>query len=363
MMIRRKLVIITLIIITISCKKDPPIIDYVEYDGTPYSLKYTNNTLPIPDLPTDNLLTEQKVKLGRMLFYENALSKDGSMNCASCHVQEDGFSDKRTLSIGVEGLFGKRQAMAIVNMAWNKNGFFWDGRAELLRHQSLLPIQDPLEMNEKLAFVIAKLKIQSNYKDQFTRAFGDSEINELRISYALEAFMMSMVSDDSKYDRYLVGDATLTDSEERGRILFFGEYNPAFPESSGADCAHCHTGTNFENDLYMNNGLDVDADFIDVGRFAVTANDADKAAFKVPTLRNVALTAPYMHDGRFNTLEEVINHYNSELQSSTTIDPALEYTRDTGLMLDASEIADLIAFLHTLTDNTFITNPDYKSPF
>lgn len=358
------------IIVLASCKKDPPIIEeYAAYNNDPYALKYTNNTLPVPHLPADNPLTVEKVKLGRMLFYETALSKDGSMACATCHAQDNGFSDSSQFSTGVEGLFGKRQAMAVVNMAWNENGFFWDGRAELLRHQSVLPIQDELEMNETLENVIAKLDAEKRYgltrmyKNQFIRAFEDGAINELNISLALEAFMMSIVSDDSKYDRYLSGTAVLTASEERGRILFFGEYNEFFPETSGADCAHCHSGTNFENDLYMNNGLDADADFADFGRYAVTGNNADKAKFKVTSLRNIAVSGPYMHDGRFTTLEEVVNHYNNELYSSSTLDPALASTMGTGLMLDAGEIADLIAFLHTLTDNTYLNNPDYKSPF
>lgn len=358
------------VIVLSSCKKDPPVVEeYAEYDNTPYSLKYTNNTLPVPNLPADNPFTVEKVKLGRMLFYEKELSKDGSMACASCHLQEDGFSDSDQFSEGVDGLFGARQAMAVVNLAWNENGFFWDGRAELLRDQALLPIQDHLEMNETLENVIAKLSdykhfgLQKLYQNQFTRAFEDGQINELNISLALEAFMMSIVSDDSKYDRYLAGTATLTDAEERGRVLFFGEYNEFFPETSGADCAHCHSGTNFENDEYMNNGLDAEVDFTDLGRYDVTEDDADKAKFKVTSLRNIARTAPYMHDGRFNTLEEVVNHYNTEIESSSSLDPALASTMGTGLMLDAGEIADLIAFLHTLTDETYLNNPDYKSPF
>ena len=349
------------ILLVASCKKDPPII--AEYDDTPYELKYVNHTLAEPNLPSDNPLTIEKVKLGRMLFYEKSVSKDGSMACATCHIQEDGFSDKNQFSEGVEGLFGRRQAMAIFNLAWHENGFFWDSRADLLRHQVILPIQDPLEMNETLENVVAKLKANSLYTDQFTRAFGNAEINAPRISFALEAFMFSIISDDSKYDRYLKGTATLTESEERGRVLFFAEYNPFFPDVSGADCAHCHSGTNFENDQDMNNGLDTDAELTDFGREEVTVDPADRAKFKVPSLRNIAKTAPYMHDGRFATLEEVINHYNTDIRNSSTVDPALVPTMDTGLMLDATDIEDLINFLNTLTDEYYLTNPDYSDPF
>lgn len=350
--------IISFFLLLSSCKKDEPKV--VEYDDTPYSLKYQNNTLPIPNLPADNPLTNEKVKLGNRLFYDKMLSKDGTINCASCHVQKDGFSDLRTFSLGVNDAVGKRQAMAIFNMAWHENGFFWDGRAELLRHQSVLPIQDPLEMDSEMADVIAKLTLQEKYRDHFKRAFGDETINEERISLALEAFMLTIVSDDSKYDRYLSGLTNFTPSEERGMELFFGEYNPFFPETSGADCAHCHSGANFENDLYMNNGLDEDGEFTDRGREDVTDNPEDRGKFKVPSLRNIAVTGPYMHDGRFNTLEEVIAHYNSELKNSMTLDPALEMTMDTGLMLDETDIQDLINFLHTLTDHHFLDNIEYR---
>lgn len=356
-----KLAVFSAAIMLISCKKNKE--EIAVYNDTPYTLKFTNHTLAEPNLPADNPLTIEKVKLGRMLFYEKQMSQDGSMACATCHVQTDGFSDAHQFSEGVLGLLGRRQAMPIFNLAWHENGFFWDGRSALLRHQALLPIQDELEMNETLEYVISKLSLNVNYTDQFTRAFGAKEITSEKISLALEAFMFSIISDDSKYDRYLKGLAELTPSEERGRALFFGEYNPFFPDISGADCAHCHSGTNFENDHYMNNGLDTDAEFTDYGREEVTEDAADRAKFKVPSLRNIAVTAPYMHDGRFNTLEEVVAHYNSDIHTSSTLDPALESTMGTGLMLDETERADLIQFLHTLTDETYLNNPEYKSPF
>ncbi len=344
----------------IGCKKDKGAV--AVYNDTPLTLNLINNTLPIPNLPSDNPLTKSKVALGRMLFYERSMSLDGTINCASCHNQENAFSDINQFSEGVDGALGGRQAMAIFNMAWHENEFFWDGRAHLLRDQALGPIENPLEMNETLENVIVKLK-NKGYADWFIRAFGSDEITPLKISLALENFMLSIVSDDSKYDRYLAGLATLTASEERGRVLFFGEYNEFFPNISGADCAHCHAGNNFENDLYMNNGLDTDAGFIDFGREDATNNVADRAKFKVTSLRNIAVTQPYMHDGRFETLEEVVDHYNSNIQNSSTVDPALLGTTSTGLMLDALEKEDLINFLKTLTDNTFLNNPDYSNPF
>ena len=346
----------------VACEKDeaPPPVN-VTYDDTPYAFEYGD--LPAPDLPPDNPLTVQGVELGRMLFYETMLSRDGSQSCASCHRQEDGFSDTARLSIGVEGLPGLRQAMSVFNMAWHTNEYFWDGRAQLLRDQSLFPIEDPLEMNETLDNVVAKLSASQLYRDQFVRAFGSEEITPERMALAMEQFMLSIVSYQSKYDRYLAGEIELTESEQRGLVLFQTEYNPFFPEHSGADCVHCHGGLNFENDLYMNNGLDTDDAFTDFGRELVTGKASDRAKFKVPTLRNIAVTPPYMHDGRFQTLEEVIDHYNAGIKESSTVDPTVFNTKDTGLYLTEQDKEDLINFLKTLTDEAFLTNEAYKSPF
>ncbi len=346
----------------VACNKDDDNTKVpVTIDETPYVLEY--GALPAPDLPADNPLTVQGVQLGRMLFYEKMLSKDGSQACADCHRQLDGFSDTTRFSIGVEKLPGKRQAMPVFNMAWHTNEFFWDGRAHLLRDQALKPIQDPLEMNETLDNVVAKLSATETYRDQFTRAFGSEEITPEKMALAMEQFMLSIVSYESKYDRYLAGIETLTESEERGRLLFETEYNPFFPDQSGADCAHCHGGANFENDLYMNNGLDTEAEITDIGRENVTEDPNDRAKFKVPSLRNVAVTPPYMHDGRFQTLEEVVNHYNEGIKESSTTDITLLNTKDTGLFLTEQDKEDLINFLKTLTDNTFLNNEEYKSPF
>jgi cytochrome c peroxidase len=350
------------LLLLISCNKDndqPQ--QMAEYDDTPFVLTYGD--LPEPDLPSDNLLTVQKIELGRMLFYEPMLSKDASQSCASCHRQADGFSDTTRFSIGVEGLPGKRQAMPVFNMAWHSNEFFWDGRSTLLRDQALKPIQDPLEMNETLDNVVAKLSNSQTYRDQFMRAFGEEEVTPQKMALAMEQFMLSIVSYNSKYDRYLAGLAALTESEQRGLELFSTEYNPFFPEFSGADCAHCHGGANFENDQYMNNGLDTDANIKDIGREEVTGNPEDRARFKVPSLRNIAVTPPYMHDGRFQTLEEVIDHYNEGIQLSATTDVTVLNTMETGLFLTAQDKEDLINFLKTLTDDTFLNNPAYDDPF
>ena len=343
-----------------SCNEDPEL-ETVELDETPYNLEY--GLLPTPRLPLDNPLTVQGVLLGKMLFYEKQLSGDNSQSCADCHRQETGFSDPLRFSVGVRGLEGDRQAMPVFNMAWHQNEFFWDGRAHLLRDQSIEPIQNPIEMDESLDNVISKLEASKNYRDQFIRAFGSPEITTARMALAMEQFMMSIVSADSKYDKFLAGEVQLTESEERGRILFETEYNPFFPESSGGDCTHCHGGLNFENDQYMNNGLDSESNQTDKGRELVTQDLTDRAKFKVPSLRNIAVTAPYMHDGRFQTLEEVIEHYNSGIKDSPTVSEHVGQTIGKGLFLSEQDKIDLINFLKTLTDYSFLENDEYKSPF
>ena len=346
------------------CKEDPagmPAIDKMaQYDDSPYELDFGRFAEPEMN---GNPLTIEGVKLGRMLFYETLLSKDNSISCASCHIQENGFSDPDQLSSGVDGSLGKRQAMPVFNTLWHTNEFFWDGRAHLLRDQTLMPIQDELEMKETLESVISKLNGSEIYPDQFIRAFGDEVITSERMSLALEQFINSIISNRSKYDKYLDREAALTASEERGMVLFNAEYNPGFPDISGADCAHCHGGNNFDNNRYMNNGLDSDANQTDIGRESVTGEARDRAAFKVPSLRNVELTAPYMHDGRFQTLEEVVEHYDHGIVISGTVDPALAYSAQTGLQLTDQDKIDLINFLKTLTDNEVISDERYSDPF
>lgn len=341
-----------------GCREDEPV---VLHDLSPYMLDVPAHVSP-PFLPQDNALTVAKVALGRRLFHEKELSGDGTMSCATCHLQSAAFTDTAQFSVGIRGLEGHRNAMSVFNMAWNNNGFFWDGRAELLRHQSLLPIQDTLEMDETLLDAAAKLSSDPSYLDDFIRAFGDQEITALRMSLAMEQFMLTITSFQSKYDKHLAGLVELTESEARGLELFTTEYNEFFPEYSGADCQHCHGGINFSNNDYMNNGLDAEGQHQDVGRYSVTGNPNDLGKFKVTSLRNIALTAPYMHDGRFQTLEEVLDHYDHGLQPSPTLDPALAYTMSTGLMLTEQDKMDLVAFLHTLTDEQLASEVAFSDP-
>ncbi|WP_196892854.1 cytochrome-c peroxidase [Aureivirga marina] len=342
----------------ISCVKDDNKTQNINNDT--YILEYKG--LPKPIIPEDNKLTKEGVELGRRLFYDKVLSQDNSISCASCHAQENAFSDINRFSLGVKNLSGKRQAMAVFNMAWNENKFFWDGRANLLREQALLPIQDHLEMNETLENVVLKLKENPDYVERFKKVFH-LEITSLSISLALEQFMNSIVSNNSKYDKFLQNKATLTASEERGRILYFRSYDPLKPNQSFGNCVHCHEGANFENDSYMNNGLDIDVEMTDLGRGKITELASDKGLFKVTSLRNIELTPPYMHDGRFETLEEVIEHYNTGIKPSSTVNATLLSLSNLGSILSDQDKKDLIAFLKILTDYDLITNPKYSNPF
>lgn len=361
LLIKINILILVLFIFLNSCSEDSPATNDTVWDKTAYTIEANN--FPPPNIKIDNILTVETVELGRALFYEQKLSKDNSISCVSCHIQKFAFSDNAKFSKGVGEKLGLRNSMSVTNMAWNRNKFFWDGRAELLRHQSLMPIQDKLEMDETLENVIKKLSTDNYYSKQFYKAFGTSKITDTLISLALEQFMMTIVSNNSKYDKFLANQLSLTESEERGRQLFFTEYNPDFPEKSGADCAHCHSSFNFSNDRYFNNGLFEESDVKDVGFQNVTKNPNDRAKFKTVSLRNIALTPPYMHNGQFANLKDVVNHYNNGLKKSNTLDPALEYTRSKGLMLSEDDMNDLINFLKTLTDEDLMTNSKYSNPF
>ena len=305
---------------------------------------------PIPALPRDNPLIEERIELGERLFNDTALSRDGTLSCASCHLAENAFNDPRRFSVGVEGRIGTRQAMPLFNLAW-KTSFFWDGRAPSLRAQALMPIQDHLEMDESLENVVAKLEKTS--KAQFARAFDSDAITPERIGLAIENYMLTLVSHDSKFDRSMQGKETLSDEEKRGFELFMTEYEPRMGQR-GADCFHCHGGPLFTDHQFHNNGLpSVETD---TGRERVTGDERDRFKFSTPSLRNIALTAPYMHDGRFQTLEEVINHYDHHLRRSPSLDPNLAKHPTTGIRLSDADKQALVAFLKTLTDEKFVAS-------
>jgi cytochrome c peroxidase len=338
-------------------------------EATPYRLTISQFA-PQPDLPRDNPLTDEGVALGGRLFFERRLSADNSQSCASCHHPDCAFTEPRRFSRGVDGVLGTRNAMALENLAW-KNSFFWDGRAASLREQVLQPIQNPVEMHELLSNVVAKLELAGppdgnpapprapDYPALFTAAFGSPDITTDRIARALEQFLLVQVSFDSKFDRAMNGQTNFTAQEQRGFELFNTEYDP-YHGQYGADCFHCHGGPLFQSRSFANNGLD--ETFSDLGRYNVTKLAGDEGKFAVPSLRNVALTAPYMHDGRFKTLEEVVEHYCTGIKRSATLDPNLAKHPDGGVPLSAEDKCALVAFLKTLTDEKFlrsVRSPDY----
>jgi cytochrome c peroxidase len=309
-------------------------------------------TFPMPDLPMDNPLIEERVSLGQKLFQDPAFSKDNSISCLACHNPEKGFSDPRRFSIGIHGDPGTRNSMTLLNLAWKKS-FFWDGRATSLRQQVLMPIQEHDEMDESLSNVAEKLSSNPMYPPLFEKAFGSPQISPEKISLALEQFVLTLTSYRSKFDLAMAGLTQLTPEEQKGFELFMTEFEPRMGQR-GADCFHCHGGALFTDSQFHNNGLDVSS--ADPGLGKVTGRESDAGKFSTPTLRNVALTAPYMHDGRFKTLEEVIEHYSSGVQRSPTLDPNLSKHPTEGMQLSRTDKMALVAFLKTLTDTNLPTS-------
>jgi cytochrome c peroxidase len=308
-----------------------------------------NRTFPMPDLPRDNPLIEERVTLGEKLFHEKLLSRDGSISCASCHHADAAFTDRLPVSIGIEGRRGDRNAMPLFNLAW-KREFFWDGRARSLREQVLMPVGDHREMDESPDRVCEKLTASPDYPSLFRAGFGSPGITPEKIALALEQYLLTLSARDSRFDRAMSGKAALSDEEKRGFELFMTEFDPRTGQR-GADCFHCHGGALFSDHQFHNNGLDGEAP----GRAQVTGLPGDQRKFATPSLRNVALTAPYMHDGRFATLEEVVEHYSTGIHRSDTLDPNLAKHPQAGLHLEAADKSALVAFLKTLTDEKTAT--------
>jgi cytochrome c peroxidase len=313
--------------------------------ATPYQFTFPV-TFPRPSLPLDNPLTNEGVSLGKRLFTETRLSGNHTQSCSSCHAPEMGFSDVRPQSTGADGDVGSRNSMPLMNLAW-KNVFFWDGRAPSLRAQVVQPISNPIEMHTTLDEVVRLLSELPHYPPMFEAAFGTPEINGDRVARALEQYLLTLIASDSKFDRAMRSQETLSAEEKRGFELFHTEYDPQRGQF-GADCFHCHGGPLFLSSTFANNGLDEHPS--DPGRFAATGNEGDRGKFATPSLRNVANTAPYMHDGRFATLEAVVEHYDHGVKRSATLDPNLaKHPRD-GMKLSSEDKRALVAFLKTLTE-------------
>ncbi len=319
----------------VSCEYEPkdPALRFQKPDGFPE---------PWYDNP-DNRITELGFELGRDLFYEKALSSDSSQNCASCHAQEHSFADQnKAFSRGARGMEGMRNSPALFNLAWSPT-FMWDGGIVHMDVMPLAPITDTMEMNLPMAEAVQRIQASPLYQAKFQRAFNTDSITSRDIFLALSQFMVMMISDDSKYDRYMNGSAQLSESESSGLEIF------------RTHCAGCHTEPLFTDYSFARTGID--SVYEDLGRGRITLNAEDDGKFKVPSLRNVALTYPYMHDGRFFTLREVIDHYSDEVKSSGS-DTRIPQP----LRLSEGQKQDLEDFLNALTDHTFISDPALADP-
>lgn len=330
--------------------------------ATPYTIEIPPFFPPM-DIPADNPMTVEGIELGRFLFWEKKLSLDNSISCGSCHLPSASFSDPAQFSEGVNGELGNRQSMALVNIGWARD-YFWDGRAPTIEEQIHEPIPNPVEMNQPWEDALEKLVLTDIYPPMFEQAFGTPEITELRTRKAIAQFLRTMISADSDFDRWRRGEYTFTESEFRGYEMFLregGDPETVAGGEFGADCFHCHVeaGMQFSDYLPHNNGLD--SVFTDLGYGGISGNPLEYGKFKTPSLRNVEFSAPYMHDGRFTTLEEVIEHYNSGGLPSTTVDPFMKY-QDGGLTLTPQGKQDLVNFLLTLSDESFLTNPAFQDP-
>ena len=292
-----------------------------------------------------NPLTEEGFQLGRHLFYDPILSRDNTISCQSCHLQQTGFTHvDHQLSHGIEGKIGTRNAMVLINLAWNKN-FMWDGGVNNIEMQAINPITSPFEMDETLENVVTKLQNSSKYRTLFSKAFGDEKVTSQRLLKALAQFTGMLKSSNSKYDQVMRTEAVYNEREQRGYDLF------------KVNCASCHKEPLFSNDKFENNGMEIDTTLNDFGRIKITNKKEDYLRFKVPTLRNVQYTFPYMHDGRFKTLTEVVKHYNS-----LGNDKSLPKELAKPMNLSDNDRVDLVLFLKTLTDNEFLFDKRYSFP-
>ncbi len=299
---------------------------------------------------TQNPPTEQGFELGKRLFFDGRLASDGVVSCGFCHIQEFAFTHHTHItSHGVDGQIGSRNAQPLHNLAFMAD-FTWDGAATFLDSQYIIPITAEKEMNETISNVLNKLRDDDNYPQLYANAFGDQEITTERTFKALSQFIVMMISANSKYDKWERGEAvTLTPDEDAGRILF------------DAKCASCHAGTLQTDQTYRNNGLAIDPTFNDIGRERVTGLPEDNRKFKVPSLRNIEITFPYMHDGRLQSLQDVLDFYTDGITASDNLDPLLVRPDGTlGLDITQDEKEKIIAFLKTLTDNDFLLDNRFK---
>lgn len=320
-----------------SCESDDPVpvVDPGEqpYVTTPYEIE-TPFSFPELIIPEDNQTTMEGVALGRMLYYDNIMDKDSARNCATCHIQGENFQTDN----------GTDQVLSHLNFGWSNN-FMWNGSFQgTLEEVMIFEVEDFFETD------LSRLNNSEKYSDLFKKAFDVDVITSKEAGYALAQFQRIMISSNSKFDQYLAGTTQLTDEEFQGMLLY---------NTEEADCFHCHGTALFTDNIPRNNGLD---EFPEDGLMAVTGEPMDLGRFKTPTLRNIEHTAPYMHDGRFQTLEEVVEFYSTGVHNTETVDPLMVYAYKGGVQLSEVDKAALIAFLKTLSDPDYLTNPELSNP-
>ncbi len=363
------LLLATLLLLAGACTKEDLKIEPATQafpPPTPYALALPEFPFPVPlvPLPAANPLTVEGIELGRQLFYEKALSLDNTQSCGSCHQQRRAFTDGLARAVGVAGLPHPRSAMPLQNLLWEPR-LTWDGSATALEVQARTPIEAAVEMHQPLAAGVARLQRLAQYPALFGRAFGSSTVSEANVLRALAQFERTLVSSNSRFDRYQRGEPGVLTVEELTGMRLFSTHPDG--RVRGGNCADCHGGALQTDRAFRNNGLD--ATTPDAGLAAVSNRPTDRGKFRVPSLRNIALTAPYMHDGRLPTLEAVLDHYNAHVAlTSPNLDPLLFNTTNDPLQLSrtldltAREKAQIIAFLRTLTDDEFVQNPQFADP-
>jgi cytochrome c peroxidase len=341
----KKIVVLALILALGSCNSD----DDSNYQNLPIDYKVPSNFPPLAYDMSNNPLTEKGFELGKKIFYDGRLASDGVVSCGFCHIQEDAFTHHgHNFSHGVGEGIGTRNAPPVQNMAFQTQ-FFWDGAADHIELLSMVPISSEIEMNGNIINIINMMKNDPSYKKLYKQAFTDGEINAENMLKALSQFMTMLTSSNSRFDKYRRNETggTMSSQELAGYNVF------------NQKCASCHATDIFTDNSFRNNGLPINPAINDKGRYRVTENPADTYKFKVPSLRNIEKTAPYMHDGRFYTLEAVLEHYTSGIQNTQNLDPLLVNGSSFGISLSSTEKTQLIAFLKTLTDNEFLTNPKF----
>lgn len=321
-----------------------------DYTNLPLDFEVPSNFPALAYNLDANPPTQKGFELGKKLFYDGRLASDGVVSCGFCHEQATAFTHHgHTVSQGVDGLSGTRNTPSIQNLGFQTQ-FMFDGAVDHLDLQPLLPLTNPVEMNANLTAIVTMLNSDAAYKKLFALAFPNKPINTEYMLKAMSQFLVMVTSSNSKFDKFRRNESggDFTTEESEGYAIF------------NAKCASCHATDLQTDDSFRNNGLAVNLFVNDIGRYRVTESDDDYYKFKVPSLRNIEMTAPYMHDGRFGSLASVLNHYSNGVQNSATLDPILNQNGKLGISLNADEKVKIIAFLKTLTDNQYLTDKRFS---